>query len=433
MQETLEAPGAQMAPPPPLVPPPPSPPPPVRPALCTAGVLGLALGLTGCGPGPTTVSLAPLAHRTAPVRDLQPVDDAARRLVEELGVPGVAVALIDDGRPLWVSVHGVANTVTGAPVTADTPFMLASVSKTVVGTALAQAQVRGALDLDAPLDALTGLPIENPRVADGAFTLRHLATHTAGVRDNWEVLAGTYVLGDAPISLDTLVRRYFLPGGDWYDAEANFRAAAPGTDRRYSNLGTALAGWALGAATGVRLDDWSDAEIFGPVGMETAGWHLADHDPASLAMPHGDDGHGGHFPYGHYGYPDWPDGQLRASATDMARFVAAVARPGGGLDPATRALLVAVPYPAASENQGLFWVRRQRGGRPTWSHSGDDAGVTTELLFDPESGDGVVVLMNVDGTEERIQAMRALEALALEALAAPSESRTASDAPSRSG
>lgn len=384
-------------------------------------LLALAPGAFGCGDEALARrSVSALSSRSAgelpTAAGLDAVGEAAAVFADEHDVPGLAVALVDDGELVWAEGLGVTSVVTGAPVTADTPFMLASVSKTVVGAALAQAHVAGALDLDETVERTTGWPLRNPRVSDGAFTLRHLATHTAGVRDNWDVLAGTYTRGDSPIPLEELVAAYFLPGGDWYDEEANFHSSPPGEERRYSNLGTALAGWALEPATGRSLDLWSQEELFEPLGMRRSGWFLADHDPELVAVPHGDAGDGEHFAYGHYGYPDWPDGQLRSSAWDMGLYLAALARPGGGLSEAVRHELLLVPFPDAHDGQALFWRRRQRAGRTVWGHSGDDAGVATEVLFDPETGDGVVVLMNVDWTDARKQGLRELQALALTAL-----------------
>lgn len=387
-------------------------------------LLALGLGSAGCADDALTRrSVSALSSRSAgdldTSGDIAVVAEAVAVFADDYSIPGMSVALVDDGELVWAEGFGVLSVVTEAPVTAHSPFMLASVSKTVVGAALAQAHVGGALDLDETVERTTGWPLHNPRVSDGAFTLRHLATHTAGVRDNWDVLAGTYTRGDSPIPLEQLVSDYFLPGGAWYDPEANFRPTVPGEDRRYSNLGTALAGWVLEPATGRSLDVWSREELFEPLGMHHSGWFLADHDPEQVAVPHGDAGTGEHFAYGHYGYPDWPDGQLRSSAHDLGLYLAALARPGSGLSEAVRDELLHVPFPDAHDGQALFWRQRQRSGREVWGHSGDDAGVATEVFFDPATGDGVVVLMNVDWTDDRKQGLRELQALAIAALDPP--------------
>ena len=380
------------------------------PRLLMPPVIGMGL-LGGCAPEPRKMVERTFTSRSTV--DAAQLDAAARDAVVELNLPGLAIAIIDNGEPIWGGGYGIANVVTEAPVDLHTPFMLASVSKTVVAAALAQAHAEGFLDLDGTVRVQTGLPLDNPQ-ADGAITRRHLATHTAGIDDNWAVLADNYVLGDSPIALGELIEGYFLPGGAWYDPAANFLPLSPGTSREYSNMGTALAAWALEPTTGLSLDEWCEQRLFPDLGMLDAGWHLADHDVQGLAMPHGDNGNGGFFPYGHYGYPDWPDGQLRASVTDMARSLAAVARGARGLDEGARQELLTVPFPEASTRQGFFWYLRERDGRQVWTHSGEDAGVATELIFDPETGDGVVILTNVDWTGERKAGLRALEALAMD-------------------
>ena len=66
---------------------------------------------------------------------------------------------------------------------------------------------------------------------------------------------------------------------------------------------------------GIAFPVYSDDAIFEPLGMANTGWHLADHDPALVAMPYYPTTDG-FEPYGHYGYPDYPNGQLRASPAD---------------------------------------------------------------------------------------------------------------------
>ncbi len=170
--------------------------------------------------------------------------------------------------------------------------------------------------------------------------------------------------------------------------------------------------------TGVPLDDHSDAEIFGPLGLENTGWHLSDHDESQVAIPY-ESTAGGFLPYGHYGYPDYPDGQLRSSAADMARYLLAYDL-GGELDGVrilsadsvdqmfTRQILDVEPY------QGLFWYWSTEYGGPLVGHDGGDYGVATSLYLDPESGVGTVVLANVDWTGRSSAAIATIESLLFE-------------------
>ena len=129
-----------------------------------------------------------------------------------------------------------------------------------------------------------------------------------------------YVLGDSPIALGDFLDGYFRPGGEWYDASRNFAADAPGTYYDYSNLATALLGHLVESATGTPLDDHSDARIFAPLAMGDTGWHLADFAVNEVAMPY--ESFGTQFvAWGQYGYPDYPDGQARASASKLQHTI----------------------------------------------------------------------------------------------------------------
>src|SRR5688572_33489445 len=80
------------------------------------------------------------------------LDAALQRLVSEDGVPGVAVAIVDEGRVVYANGFGVTSLAEPTrPVTRDTVFHLASVTKTFVATAVIQLVERRQLSLDAPI------------------------------------------------------------------------------------------------------------------------------------------------------------------------------------------------------------------------------------------------------------------------------------------
>ncbi len=307
------------------------------------------------------------------------------------GTPGAAAALVRDGELVWVGAWGTANLELGTPVTAETPFLQASVSKTVTGTALLQLIEDGTLSLDEPVAPLLPFVLDNPHVEGEDIRLRHLVTHTSGILDNWDVLVPLYVEGDSPLALEDFLAGYLVEGGDWYDAQANYLPEQPGLVYEYGNVATALAGY-LPEATGAPLDEHCEARIFEPLGMEHSGWHLADFDPDSLAMPYWKRAGGNEFePYGHYGYPDWPDGQLRASAHDMGAFAAAWLN-DELITAETRGTAWSPLVEDVDAAQGFFWYR----DGPYWAHTGGDSGVATAIYLDPEARDAAVVMINMD-------------------------------------
>lgn len=341
--------------------------------------------------------------------------------MQKHGIPALAAAIVRSAKPFSSKAWGERHVAPSRPALATTPFMLASISKTVTATAVLQLVDDGVFGLDDDIDSILDFSVDNPRVpGDEVITVRHLLTHTSGLIDDADVWGGypgeansLYVLGDSPIALGDFMRGYFTPGGAWYDAASNFAPGAPGTGYEYSNLASALLGHLIETATGTSLDDHSDARIFSPLGMGDTGWHLADFTVDDVAMPY-ESFRGEFLPWGHFGYPDYPNGQLRASVQDLARYLAAWA--GGGtldgvriLEEATVAEALSVQYPGVEATQGLSWYADRIGNRDVLGHNGGDYGVSTDMFFDPATGHGVIVLINTDETGARTSAMARIE------------------------
>jgi CubicO group peptidase (beta-lactamase class C family) len=373
------------------------------------------------------VSSAPVQRDICDVWQL--LDLLIEGQIEATGIPGLGAAIVRAGEPFWSGGYGQRHIGPSRPLLTDTPFMLASISKTVAATAVLQLIEDGEFGLDDDIDTILDFTVDNPRVpGDEVITVRHLLTHTSGLIDDADVWGGypgqsnsLYELGDSSIPLRDFMVGYFTPGGEWYSASNNFLPNAPGTSFEYSNLATALLGYLVEAATGIPLDDHSDARIFTPLAMTSTGWHLADFVSSDVAMPYESYG-SQRVEWGQYGFPDYPNGQLRSSATDLARFLAAWAS-GGILDgqrvleAATVAEALTLQVPSIEKTQGLSWYYETLGSREVVGHNGGDYGATTDMFFEPSTGDGVVVLINTGDTGARLRAMRKIEA-ALFAIAA---------------
>lgn len=330
--------------------------------------------------------------------NVQPVETPTHRLVRSLdalevrlgdlrhtfGVPAMAVAVLagppGKARIVWTHAYGVLNTRTGVPATVDSPFMLASASKLATGIVVMQAVEAGKIQLDAPIA---------PPFAWGGSpdaTLRRLATHTSGIVDT-AALDNAYAPGDTAAPRDVFLAEHLGPGGDAF-------AGSVGTFD-YSNTGIALAASVVEAATGVPFETLSQRGLFGPLGMMHTAWFLRDFsDPSAVASPHSADGP----PLPHYGYPTWPDGQLRASVKDAAQILALLMNDGRAGDvqllrPETVKEMLRPQVPSAHDPQGLF-VQWKRG---LVGHMGGDDGVTTFVFFNPKTRVGAVVLVNQDG------------------------------------
>ena len=208
--------------------------------------------------------------------------------------------MVRDGEVVWARGYGWADIEHGRRATADSVFMLASISKTVMATAAMQAVEDGLLTLDGDVNE-------------------------SSIRDNWDIIVPTYVKGDSKVPLGGYLHRYLHAPSDIYRPHKNYNWWAPGTHYQYCNIAASLAGFLVEAASGTPFDVWCDRRIFRPLGMTNTGWHLADVERDTVAMPYRI--HGGRFhPYGQYGYPDYPDGELRTSARHLAHHLSSFVR-----------------------------------------------------------------------------------------------------------
>ena len=102
--------------------------------------------------------------------------------MERFEIPGVAVAVVQDGETVYTSAFGVADLESGKRLEAESLFHMASVSKPFVATAILQLAERGRIDLDAPLT--TYLPyFELDDVRYRRITIRQMLNHTSGMPD----------------------------------------------------------------------------------------------------------------------------------------------------------------------------------------------------------------------------------------------------------
>jgi CubicO group peptidase (beta-lactamase class C family) len=326
--------------------------------------------------------------------DTTSLDGILTTNMKAAGFPGMSVALIGDGKVKWAKGYGFA-VEEERRATPDTLFMLASISKAVTAVALMQLMEdpsRG-LSLDQDIDDHLAFPVRNPNFPDTPITYRMLLTHTSGLIDSqngyWDIEEPTPLNpGDSPIPLGDFLRGYVARPDSWANTE-------PGGKYAYANTGASLLGLIVETLTSSNLQDYSKKNIFDRIGMNESSFFLRGLDLTHVAMPYDT----ALKPIGQYGYPNYPAGQLRTSATQLARFLLMFAGNGSCdgqqlLKDSTIADMKALQFPDVVTDQGLIWFYDKRGGKRVFGHNGDDAGVSTDMFYDPQTGKGYVLLAN---------------------------------------
>ena len=178
-------------------------------------------------------------------------DHAVAELVPE-NDPGCSAAVAVDGTVLWAGAGGLADLAAGTPVTTDTRFDIASVSKQFTATAILMLQREGLLSVeDAVGDYVKGLPSWGSSV-----TIDQLIHHTSRIPDYWMELEDVGIrFGDAADQNATLL------------AIARETKLDPGTGYEYSNSNYILLAEVVRRVTGQKLPVFLEERIFAPLGL----------------------------------------------------------------------------------------------------------------------------------------------------------------------
>ncbi|HEV7346672.1 MAG TPA: serine hydrolase [Devosia sp.] len=307
----------------------------------------------------------------------------ADRIDRDQANVGIAVALIEDGVPRFVS-HGTTARGEAAPVDEHSLFEAGSISKVFTNLLLAQLVLEGRMDLDAPLTdylpAGTILPTRDGK----AITAFDLATHTAGFSGLPPALLARGLENPySGYSAQELLA--------WLGEYALTRAI--GDKFEYSNIGAALLGQAIEHVSGRAYAELLEQRILAPLGLDDTRLALTPGDPTGMATGHDPTGE----PVSYWDFDAFaPAGALVTSAADLARFIAAAS---GAVETPLRPafdLMLERTRPADGSGQiGLGWFIFTEGGRDLVWHNGLTGGFASFAGFDRKSGDGVVVLSNM--------------------------------------
>ena len=307
--------------------------------------------------------------------------DAVFADLTELPVPGCALGVVHDGELVYGHGYGMANLEHDIPITTETVFCTASVSKQFTAAVVAIAAMEGYLSLEDPLRRWI------PELPDYGqpLTIRHALNHTSGLRD--------YL---------TLMRLRGLRGDDFYTGEELITVQVrqkelnfpPGSEYLYSNSGYFLLAEAVARAVGKPFKEYAEETLFGPLGMTHSHFH-DDHDHI--------------VPLRADGYAPLPEGGFRTSMTtldmigdggvftsieDMIHWVTALAT--DGLRPGLTAMLETRGVLTSGER--IDYAMGQRHGEyqglATVGHGGSFVGFRADVLRFPSERTNIVTLCN---------------------------------------
>lgn len=321
----------------------------------------------------------------------------------EYAIPGVSVAITFPDGTTWAGAGGFADIVAGTPVTPDTAFALASLTKTFTSALILRLAEEGEVSLDATVR--TYLP--DLRI-DPGITVRQLLDHTSGLADFFfDKAIDTALLAEPDRhwteaeALEYVDKSYFEPGRGWH----------------YSNTNYLLLGVIAARMGHAPLAEQFRQRFLGPLGLDSAFYqptevargpvaHGYRFDTGATDAPPIDlTGAGPIVPFASVVTAAGGAGGLAATATDVARWARALYG-GDVLGAASRQEMVdggartARYRPFGAYGLGVQFL--DIAGQPTVGHSGRLLGFRSAVRYLPEAGITIAVLTNQSRTDPGI-------------------------------
>jgi CubicO group peptidase (beta-lactamase class C family) len=186
-------------------------------------------------------------------------------ILQDSSAVALAVGVVRNGSLPFFSGDGLADVALQSPITEDTVFRIASITKTFTAIAVMQLWEQGLVDLDAPANEyLHTYKLIPAKASFRPASVRHLLAHTAGIREVLH-LSGLLRMRDlgetVPLGRPVPSLAEYYHGGLRIDAE-------PGTRFMYSNHGFATLGQIVEDVSGEPLDRYFREHLFAPLGME---------------------------------------------------------------------------------------------------------------------------------------------------------------------
>ena len=320
--------------------------------------------------------------------DFAAIDAYVEAQMKDIGLPGVAIGIIQGDQIVYVKGYGVADP-SGRAVTTQTPFWLASLAKPVTALAIMQLVEAGKVELDAPVQRYLPYFRLADEQASAAITVRHLLNQTSGL---------SRATGDekfpSQASLD------WTPEQRVRELSDNALTHPVGTTFQYSNVNYVILALIVETVSGQPFESYVQEQIFNPLEMSQATYYQAEAIPSDSAA----------------GYQQWfgipvandiplprsgnGGGGLIASVEDMTRFMIAQLNQGryGNVTILSPAGIAKMHTPATRDGDSFYaigWEVETVDGLTIITHNGDHGNFHADMTLTSD-GWGVVMMTNTN-------------------------------------
>ena len=327
-------------------------------------------------------------------------DEFVQSAMKSWGVPGLAIAIVKDGKVVLAKGYGLRNIQANSPVTADTIFAIGSSTKAFTTMALGILVEEGKLGWDEPVTKYLPKFALKDEVAGKRMTPRDLVTHRSGLPRH------DLMWYNAKLSRPELVAR--LP---YLEPNEDFREKF-----QYQNLMFLTAGHLTAEVAGTTWEDVIRTRILDPIGMKNSNFAVSESQKGSdFATPYTlKDKTAVDVPFRVIDTMG-PAGSINSSVNDMSKWLQV--NLGGGAIEGKRIVaarqvqdmhqpqMVIQSFPGLSDDPeiqqpsyGLGWIIESYRGKKRVHHGGNIDGFSTQVSLLPADGIGVVVLTNLNAT-----------------------------------
>ena len=330
------------------------------------------------------------------------LDDIIKAEMQMRQIPGLSLAIIENGKIVRAQGYGVTEKGGKTPVGPHTLFQAGSVSKPVAALGALHLVEQGKLALDEDVNTrlLTWKLPDSALTAEQKVTLRRLLSHNAGLTVHGfpgyasnaplptvvQVLNGEQPANTAPIRVDIV----------------------PGSKVRYSGGGYTVMQQMLADVSGQAFPDYMRDAVLTPLGMQASSYVQAP--PAERARLNAS-GHladrsmvAGRW----HVYPEMAAAGLWTNASDLARFAIGVQQSlAGTSNPVISAALTQQMLTPQTENAGLGLFLHGSGSAQRFSHDGRDEGFDTLLTAFSRTGQGAVIMINANDNSRMMDRLTA--------------------------
>ena len=332
------------------------------------------------------------------VTDYETLNKVIDSKFKQYSMPGLVYVAVMNDSIVLMDAKGYANVAENRYFTPQTRMEVASISKTIIATAIMQLYELGKINLDSDINQYLPFKVVNPYYPNDIITVEMLMTHSSSISDgNYDYSSIVmYAYVDYPQSIKSYLHDYLIEGGQYY-SEKSFSNNKPGENSEYSNIGATLLALIVEQVSDTDYNNYCKIHIFEPLGMSRTTFFYSETPKNEMAIPYTDVNNlNPNNPFS--SYPDYPDGHLITTVEDLSKFLRAHIMGGNFnnyqlLQPESIELML-----TANENgTGLIWSTTIMANSVVWGHNGGWTGISTEMSFDPITKTGIIVFINRTG------------------------------------